>query len=316
MPARLIPLPEDLPSTCFSTRKACAEGATDRDLRHPSLEVLSRGIRQRGAAGPDLIEYLFALQDIHPMGVFSHATAAAVWGMWLPRTFDPIRPVHLSKARRAGPRPRRRGVHGHLLPLHASIRRYRGIRVTGPEWTWVQLAATTIGDADLVAAGDSLLQAADGPSAQREPGVHPRSSIQAIEAAITSRTKMKGITRARTLVELLREGADSPQESRLRIKIVDAGITEPLVNPEIILSSGEEITPDLVWRDLKICVQYEGDHHRSDSDQWDRDIERDLRMQADGWIVIRVTKKVFSAAGWARFHAHLQHALDSRRISA
>src|SRR5699024_7308078 len=100
----------------------------------------------------------------------------------------------------------------------------------------------------------------------------------------------------------------SAQESRLRVRVIHEGYPEPAVNPEVVLSSGERITPDLAWAELKICLQYEGDHHRTDPDQWDRDIHRDLRMQRDGWIVIRVTKKVFTARGWAEFTENLRRA--------
>ena len=44
-------------------------------------------------------------------------------------------------------------------------------------------------------------------------------------------------------------------------------------------------------------MQYEGDHHRTDPQQWRRDIERDRRMQAEGWIVLRVTASVFTRRG-------------------
>ena len=41
------------------------------------------------------------------------------------------------------------------------------------------------------------------------------------------------------------------------------------------------------WEDLKIAVEYDGDHHRSDRCQYSYDIRR-LEMLGGGWIVIRV----------------------------
>jgi very-short-patch-repair endonuclease len=96
--------------------------------------------------------------------------------------------------------------------------------------------------------------------------------------------------------------------------MVNAGFPEPVVNPAVVLSTGERISPDMAWEDLKICIQYEGDHHRRDPVQWDRDIQRDLGMQADGWIVIRVTKQAFTQKGWTRFVAHLQQAFATRGV--
>ncbi len=312
MPPRKRPLPDTLPPTCFSTKRELDDGLAAHHLRHPDLHVISRGIRRRGSVELDPGEHLVALQEIHAMGVFSHQTAAALWGMWLPPGNTGYDPIHLSKAKQAGGPPRRRKVVGHLLPLAAPIRRFRGVRVTGPAWTWVELAATSMAFDDLVAAGDSLLQRSDGPSGSREPGVHPISSTSAIEQVITLRPGFRGLSRAREGLGWLRPGSDSPQESRLRVRIVQAGFPEPVVNPTVALSTGERITPDLVWADVKICVQYEGDHHRSDPDQWDRDIQRDLRMQRDGWIVLRVTKKTFTLDGWDEFLENLRLAFAAR----
>ncbi|WP_439281018.1 endonuclease domain-containing protein [Microbacterium sp. A93] len=274
--------------------------------------MISRGIRQRRDQEVDFLEHLVALQHLHPLGVFSHETAAALWGIWLPIGTTGCHPIHLSKASQAGGPPRRRRVKGHLLPVHAPIKRYQGVRVTGPAWTWVELAATGMEFDDLVAAGDSLLQSKDGPAGQRNPGLHPLSSIQAMEDAICRRPGFRGLSRAREAITWLRPGSDSPQESRLRVGVIQAGFPEPAVNPEVELSTGEKIRPDLVWEDVKICLQYEGDHHRSDADQWDRDIQRDLRMQRDGWIVIRVTKKSFTRVGWEELLENLRLAFASR----
>lgn len=312
MPPRKRPLPDTLPTTCFSTRQELESGLKPQHLRHPELLVVSRGIRRRTATDVELLEHLWALQDIHPMGVFSHQTAAVLWGIWLPQGTTGHHPVHLSKAKQAGGPPRRKHVTGHLLPLDATIKRYQGVRVTGPAWTWVELAATGMEFDDLVAAGDSLLQRADGPSGERDPGMHPLSSVQDLEDVIDRRPGFRGLNRAREAIAWLRPGSDSAQESRLRVRVIQAGFPEPAVNPEVELSTGEKIPPDLVWQDVKICLQYEGDHHRSDSEQWDRDIQRDLRMQRDGWIVIRVTKKTFSRAGWKVFLENLRLAFASR----
>jgi len=43
------------------------------------------------------------------------------------------------------------------------------------------------------------------------------------------------------------------------------------------------------WEDLKIAVEYEGDHHRTNRNQFNRDIRRMDTLLEQGWIVIRVT---------------------------
>jgi very-short-patch-repair endonuclease len=43
------------------------------------------------------------------------------------------------------------------------------------------------------------------------------------------------------------------------------------------------------WEDLKIAVEYEGDHHRTNRNQFNKDIRRMDTLLEQGWIVIRVT---------------------------
>ncbi len=46
---------------------------------------------------------------------------------------------------------------------------------------------------------------------------------------------------------------------------------------------------DLGWPDLKIAIEYDGDHHRSDAAQFAKDVLRHEELAALGWTVIRVT---------------------------
>ncbi|MCQ1950941.1 endonuclease domain-containing protein [Arthrobacter sp. zg-Y859] len=48
---------------------------------------------------------------------------------------------------------------------------------------------------------------------------------------------------------------------------------------------------DLQYRRLRIALEYEGEHHLLDPDQWHRDIERDDRLRQLGWAVLRFSKK-------------------------
>ena len=46
---------------------------------------------------------------------------------------------------------------------------------------------------------------------------------------------------------------------------------------------------DMGWEDVKIAAEYDGDHHRIDRWQFNRDIARTETLTAMGWIVVRVT---------------------------
>ena len=53
-------------------------------------------------------------------------------------------------------------------------------------------------------------------------------------------------------------------------------------------TSGRQYYLDLGWEDLKIAVEYDGDHHRSDKRTFGYDIVRLEEIASLGWIVIRV----------------------------
>jgi very-short-patch-repair endonuclease len=46
---------------------------------------------------------------------------------------------------------------------------------------------------------------------------------------------------------------------------------------------------DMGWEDLKLAVEYEGDHHRTDRRQFYRDIRRAEAVAELGWMDVRIT---------------------------
>ncbi|KMO84385.1 hypothetical protein BST22_22005 [Mycolicibacterium chubuense] len=98
-----------------------------------------------------------------------------------------------------------------------------------------------------------------------------------------------GVRLCREAVELVDAGAQSPQETRLRLLLIDKGFPPPQTQIPVIDQYGFEFAYlDMGWKDLRIAVEYDGDHHRTDTDQYRWDARR-LRKLADaGWIVVRV----------------------------
>lgn len=309
MPEPQNPLHAALTGPYFSSRILQEQSLPWRALHTPGVLPVSQSIWRHVGSPADSPHYLKLLQGIHPEGVFSHETAAALWGMWMPWGNMGFSPVHLSKRRTDGGPPWRQGIKGHQLPPHAKILDRVGVRVTSPAWTWVDLAGTRMSFEDLVAAGDSLLQRGNGPAGQRDPGLHPLSGVEDIKATIAVRPKVKGIVRCREAVELLRADHDSRPESLVRTRLLEAGLPEPTINPVLRMSKGKTIQPDLAWIDLKVCIQYEGDHHRADKDQWHRDIGRDRTMHQDGWVVLRLTSRDLESHQWQAFLGEVRQAL-------
>ena len=75
-----------------------------------------------------------------------------------------------------------------------------------------------------------------------------------------------------------------------RLMVIAAGYPPPQTQIPVYGGYGELVAVvDLGWEDLKIALEYEGDHHRTDRRQLRRDIERYEALDTMGWITIRVT---------------------------
>ncbi|TGD86048.1 hypothetical protein BayCH28_18630 [Mycolicibacterium sp. CH28] len=100
----------------------------------------------------------------------------------------------------------------------------------------------------------------------------------------------RGIRKARAALDLVDPGAESPRETALRLLIVRAGLPPPQTQIAVHNEYGALIAEvDMGYESLRIAVEYEGDHHRTDRRQFARDIHRHEALLELGWIVIRVT---------------------------
>lgn len=95
--------------------------------------------------------------------------------------------------------------------------------------------------------------------------------------------------RLRKALREIRRGCASPGETRVRLLLTRAGISEPELNAEVVLPF-ETVHPDLLWRERRVTVEYEGWGHREE-EQFDYDIGRYARMREAGWTVFQVTAR-------------------------
>jgi hypothetical protein len=209
---------------------------------------------------------------------FSHATAAALWGLPLP---GPVTDLHVT-AIGAHNRPRGQGVIGHRTHDAGVVLR-DDLPVSMPGALFVELA-TELGLDDLVAVGDALIL---DPQVLDPRDIRPWATID--ELAIASRTSRRGCRRARAALAFVRQGAESRPETLLRLLLVRAGLPEPDLNVEIRDVAGRLLgRADLVYRKAHVIVEYDGDHHRTSTAQYEKDMTRVERLIAAGWTVIRV----------------------------
>jgi len=104
--------------------------------------------------------------------------------------------------------------------------------------------------------------------------------------------------------EALRAGITPDRLRRLRLLVVRAGSREPELNVERRTAEGLYLgKPDLSWSVEKAAVDFEGDGHRTDRTQRQRDIDRRERFVDHGWSYHRVTDR------------HLRHPLSGQLLA-
>lgn len=98
-----------------------------------------------------------------------------------------------------------------------------------------------------------------------------------------------GVRRCREAVDLMDAGSQSPQETRVRLLLIDNGYPRPETQIPVLDDYGYPFAHlDMGWRDLKIAVEYDGEHHRTNTDQYRWDARRLRMILALRWIHIRV----------------------------
>jgi hypothetical protein len=97
----------------------------------------------------------------------------------------------------------------------------------------------------------------------------------------------RGNRHARTTIELMDAGAESPKESWLRLVLIKAGLPPPTT--QIRVTDGELVAYlDMGWEEQMVALEYDGDHHRTDRRQYVKDIRRAEMFERLGWHVLKV----------------------------
>lgn len=162
-----------------------------------------------------------------------------------------------------------------------------GLPVSDPLTLFIELG-TILREDDLVAVGDALVLE---PARLDPHDVRPWITLDALrDGCATARSH--GVIRARRAAAMVRQGAESPMETALRLLIIRAGLPEPELNHELFDDSGRWIGRfDMVYRHARVIVEYDGDQHRQSTAQYEKDISRIDRALAAKWTVVRVRSK-------------------------
>jgi len=233
-------------------------------------------------------EYAVGIAEGH---FFSHITAAVIWGLPLPAGIvaRPGIDVGVFVPARL---PRGKGVRGHqtsarLTTVHRDPR--SGLLLTSPASTWAMLGAVLHDPYDLIAVGDAAVRV--------WRVAHPLATTADLEAAAQSGRRV-GVGQLRGALPQVRTRAASRPETWARLTLIGALLPEPKLNFDVFEDGRLLACVDLAYPSLKIAMEYEGEHHLLDPEQWARDIRRYEELIAAGWRVIRVTKtELFAEPG-------------------
>ena len=266
-------VPQALNGQPFQTADALALGVSWKTLQGSRFRRLGKGVYVAATTVGSHRIHVRAVMLALPAGTIATGVTGLQLlgvdvGSQLPLTFATTHPRQV----------RRRDVKVIRLK---ELPAYRD-GVASPEHCWL-VAATTLNLLDLVTAGDWLLRLR-------------RTTLVRLQSAVQTHSG-RGIVAARAALRLVREGVDSPRETWLRLCLVLAGLPMPECNLIIGDDQGPIGRVDLVYVAYKLIIEYEGDQHRTDRDQWNRDIDRHEDFAGDHWTLIRVTSE---RARWPR----------------
>jgi len=256
----------------LAVREARALGSTEKSLRGAAIQRPFRGVVTT-APLRGLDDWCRAYLAVAPPGAFfSGPTAAALHGLPLPRLPSGLH-VSVPAPARA---PRRPGIHGHSVRVSfGDVIVENGLQLSSLPRAWCELAGMFSVE-DLVVAGDAV--------ARRSTG---RDRLRALRDALSRCVARRGRPELLQAFDLLDPRAESPQESRLRFRLVTGGVLGFESNLAIRTTTGKNYRGDLVFPERRVILDYQGDHHR-EQEQYRRDLRRRMDLQADGWTIVEL----------------------------
>lgn len=288
------PLPPELAGRSFSLAEASDLGVSARRLRASDLVAPTRGVRVPWGADLSPADVVRPLLEVVDGGTASFTTAARIWQLPLPAWLEEDFTIHITRTPGMS-RSERPGVRCHRMRLDLDdVLSYRGLPITSPLRTWLDLAGILPRD-ELVAIGDYLVcsHPPDFPA--------PKESLFALnqmEAFLAAHRRVRGLPAARLALALVRVGADSVPETKLRLALLDAGYPEPTLNYVIRGSAGQPLAwPDQAFVEHRVGVQYDGEHHRS-AKQQAMDNWRNRAVADEDWDQVIISAADVTQRGW------------------
>ena len=264
--------------------------ALGRALRRGEVERLRYGayrVVDAGATGPeyrsDVVARALAVhRQLATPHVFSHQTAAVLWGL---RTWTAPERTHVVQGYRASARSAA-DIARHLVPLDpADVAEAHGVPVTA--------LARTVVDCGLTLQPLEALVIADSALAR---GLDRDETL----AALGRRGSTPGRRRAQLVLELADAGADSAWETWLRYVALRAGLPRATTQHRVATRLGT-FRVDLAWPEHGVLAEFDGQvkyrdgafgtRYDADAVRFDEKRRADAIEEATGRSLLRVTAR-------------------------
>lgn len=219
---------------------------------------------------------------------FSGRTAAAIWNVPVPVALDDtLELVRFSPARAL----RLEGVRcTRTDPKYVRATQHRGFPVTDAASTWCMLAPR-LSWRDGIALGDGVIRRPRIPGTQRLSRA-PHATLEHL-ARLASRPRRRGGVVLAEMIPWLSTRSASAPESHLRLMLAEWRFPEPQLDYDVRDATGRLLgCSEFAWPEFRLVQEYEGDHHRTDTAQWNRDLQKYSDYRSAGWEVVRVTAKL------------------------
>jgi hypothetical protein len=261
------------PQIVVATEVIASGQLTRRDLNRRYTK-LYRNVYVRNGAALTAVDWAYAawLWSGRTATLVGHSAAALLGSRWIPADA----PVELAHSRRAAPS----GITVRSDGLRAyDVRTIGGITCTTAARTAYDFGRRLPLETAVIRM-DALLNAT---------AATPRS----VEDIARCRPGARGIRRLRRALDLVDAGAESPQETRLRLLLVQSGLPRPVTQIPVTDERGRvERRIDMGWpEEWKVGVEYDGEQHFTNPDDYANDIVRLEFLASKGWTIVRVSAR-------------------------
>ncbi|HYO03503.1 MAG TPA: hypothetical protein VET27_17190 [Mycobacterium sp.] len=253
--------------------EALADGSlTRRDLNRRYTKVHRNVYVRRGVelTALDRARAAWLWSDRHATLV-GHSAAALLGSRWIPNDA----PVELLHSRR----PPANGITVRSYELRDDeVCTIDGIACTTSARTAYDLGRRLPLETAVIRI-DALLNATSStpPSVQHVAEFHPGA---------------RGIRRLQTVMSLVDAGAESPQETRLRLLLVQSGLPRPVTQIPVTNDRGRVVRRiDMGWPEWMVGAEYDGEQHWTNAEDYANDIDRLEFLAAKGWSIVRVSAR-------------------------